>query len=164
MAHPRYGCLNPKAATVEYPCNAAEVWHHAGANVCYLDASGYLTQALGSDGSVFGYAIIPQGMGAGSAVASWKAGSDGVDKIPVVLASAGEEFLLPSDDTPTVAQVGNACDIVNASATDATASLVDIGTSSTDIFIIQGVGSDYHSGCAVTDVVVKFNPAEIQAD
>ena len=163
MAHPRYGCLNPKAATVEYPCNADEVWQHNGAHVCLLDASGYITQALTTSVSVFGYAIIPGGMGAGTAVASWKAGDDGVDKIPVILASAGEEFLLPSDDTPTIAQIGNACDILNTASTD-TASLVDIGTSTNDIFIIQGRGVDYHSGCAATDVVVKFNPAELQAD
>jgi hypothetical protein len=164
MAHPRYGCLNSKAVTVEYPCNADEVWHHDGANVCLLDGSGYLTQALGSSGSVFGYAIIPTGMGAGSATASWKAGDDGVDKIPVVLASAGEEFLLPSNDTITIAMVGNCADIANDSASDTTASLVDIGTTTDDIFIIQGRGVDYHSGCSATDVVVKFNPAEIQAD
>jgi len=164
MAHPRYGCLEPNPVTVMYPCNADEVWHHDGANVCLLDASGYITQALGSSGSVFGYAIVPGGMGAGTAVASWKAGADGVDVIPVIPASAGYEFLLPSDDDPTIAQIGNCCDIVNASATDTTASLVDIGTSSTDVFIITGVGTDYHSGCKSSDVVVKFNPAERQAD
>jgi hypothetical protein len=163
MAHPRYGCLNPRAATVEYPCNADEVWQHDGAHVCLLDGSGYVTQALTSTGKVFGYAIIPAGMGAGSAVASWKAGDDGVDKIPVIPATAGEEFLLPSDGTPTIAQVGNACDIINTASTD-TASLVDIGTSSTDVFIIQGIGTDYHAGASTTDVVVKFNPAELQAD
>ena len=164
MAHPRYGCLNPKAATVEYPCNASEVWHHAGANVCLLDASGYITQALGSSATVFGYAIVPTGMGAGSAVASWKAGADGVDKIPVIPATAGEEFLLPTNGTPAITQVGNCCDIVHASATDAIASLVNVATSSTDIFIIQGIGTDYHAGAASSDVVVKFNPAKIQTD
>jgi hypothetical protein len=163
MAHPRYGCLNPRAATVEYPCNADEVWQHDGAHVCLLDGSGYVTQALTATDKVFGYAIIPAGMGAGSAVASWKAGDDGVDKIPVIPATAGEEFLLPSDGTPTIAQVGNACDIINTASTD-TASLVDIGTSSTDVFIIQGIGTDYHAGASTTDVVVKFNPAELQAD
>lgn len=164
MAHPRYGCLNPKAVTVEYPCNADEVWHHDGANVCFLDSSGYISQALGSTEKVFGYAIIPTGMGAGSAVASWKAGADGVDKIPVVLASAGEDFLLPSNATITVAMVGNAADIANDSATDTTASLVDIGTTTDDIFIIQGRGVDFVAGSAATDVVVKFNPSERQAD
>jgi len=165
MAHPRYGCLDPKAVTVEYPCGADEVWHHAGANVCFLDATGYITQAITTTGTVFGYAIIPTGMGAGSVVASWKASAtEGADKIPVILATAGYEFLLPSDGTPTIAQVGDACDILNTSATDTTASLVDIGTSTNDIFIIQGIGTDYHGGAASTDVVVKFNPAELQAD
>jgi hypothetical protein len=164
MAHPRYGCLHPNPTTVEYPCNASEVWHHAGANVCFLDGSGYLTQALGSTGKVFGYANVPAGLGAGTAVASWKAGADGVDKIAVIPASAGYDFLLPSNGTPTVAQAGDACDIVHASSTDAIASLVNIGTSSTDVFIIQGRGVDFVAGAATTDVVVKFNPSERQAD
>ena len=165
MAHPRYGCLDPNPVTVEYPCGADEVWHHAGANVCLLDATGYISQALSATDKVFGYAIVPTGMGAGSAVASWKASAtEGADKIPVILATAGYEFLLPSDGTPTIAQVGDECDLLNASATDTTASLIDIGSSSTESFIIQGRGVDYHAGCAVTDVVVKFNPAELQAD
>ena len=164
MAHPRYGCLNPKAATVEYPCNADEVWQHAGAHVCYLDASGYITQALGSDSTLFGYAIVPTGTGAGTAVASWTAGADGVDKISVIPATAGEEFLLPTNGTPAVTQVGNCCDLVNASASDTTASLINVATSTTDVFIIQGIGTDYHAGSASSDVVVKFNPAKIQTD
>ena len=164
MAHPRYGCLDPQAKTTEYPCNADEVWHHAGANVCFLDGSGYISQALGSTETVFGYAIIPTGMGAGTAVASWKAGADGVDKIPVVLASGNYEFLLPANNTITAAMAGNAADIVNSSATDATASLVDTATTTDDIFIIQGRGVDRVAGCAITDVVVKFNPSNRQAD
>lgn len=164
MAHPRYGCLHPNPKTTEYPCNANEVWHHAGANVCLLDSSGYITQALGSTGKVFGYANIPAGMGAGSATASWKAGDDGVDKIPVILASDGYDFLLPANNTITVAMVGNAADIVNSSATDTTASLVDTATTDDDIFIIQGRGIDRVAGAKITDVVVKFNPSERQAD
>ena len=164
MAHPRYGCLEPNPVTVMYPCNADEVWHHDGANVCLLDASGYITQALGSSGSVFGYAIVPGGMGAGTAVASWKAGADGVDVIPVIPASAGYEFLLPSNGTPTIANIGHCVDIANDSAADTTASLVDMATSTDDIFIVVGVGTDYHAGCSSSDVVVKFNPAERQAD
>jgi hypothetical protein len=164
MAHPRYGCITANAKTTEYPCNADEVWHHDGANVCLLDGSGYITQALGSSGTVFGYANVPKGMGAGSATASWKAGDDGVDKIAVFKASDGYEFLLPSNNTITVAMAGNAADIVNDSATDTTASLVDTATTTDDIFIIQGRGVDRVAGSKITDVVVRFNPSERQAD
>ena len=164
MAHPRYGCLDPKAKTTEYPCNADEVWHHAGANVCFLDGSGYISQALGSTEKVFGYANIPAGMGAGTAPASWKAGSDGVDMVPVIKASDGYEFLLPADNTITIAMVGDAADITNSSATDTTASVVTTATTDDDIFIIQGRGVDRVAGAKATDVVVKFNPSERQAD
>ena len=103
-------------------------------------------------------------MGAGSATASWKAGSDGVDKIAVFKASDGYEYLLPADNTITVAMAGNAADITNSSATDATASVVTTATTDDDIFIIQGRGVDRVAGAAATDVVVKFNPSERQAD
>ena len=165
MAHPRYGCLHPNPITREFPCNASEVWHHAGANVCFLDGSGYISQALGSTEKVFGYAIIPAGMGAGSATASWKASAtDGADKVAVIPASAGYDFLLPADNTITVAMVGNAADITHVSATDAIASVVTTATTDDDIFIIQGRGVDFVAGAAATDVVVKFNPSERQAD
>ena len=164
MAHPRYGCITANAKTTEYPCNADEVWHHAGANVCFLDGSGYISQALGSTEKVFGYANIPAGMGAGSATASWKAGADGVDKVAVYKSSDGYEYLLPADNTITVAMAGDAADITNVSATDAIASVVTTATTDDDIFIIQGRGVDRVAGAAATDVVVKFNPSERQAD
>lgn len=165
MAHPKYGCLHPNPKTVEYGATEDVVWHHDGANVCYLDSSGFVSQAITTTGTVFGYALIPKGMGAGSATASWKSSATaGADRLAVIPVDEGYEFLLPSDGTPTAAQAGNACDIINASATDTTASLVDIGTSTNDIFIIQGRGIDWVDSAATTDVVVKFNPAERQAD
>ncbi len=160
-----YGPLNPNVETVEYKVNADEVWHHAGANFCILGSDGFVTQALGSTATIFGYAMIPKGVGAGSAVASWKASAtDGKDTVAVVLASAGETFIVPADATATIGQSGDACDLLNASATDATASLVDIGTSSTDVFIIQGLATDKVAAAAGTDILVKVNPAKLQAD
>ncbi len=160
-----YGPLNPNAKTVEYPANASEVWHHAGANFCFIGSDGFVTQLLSGTATVFGYAMIPKGPGAGTAVASWKASAtDGKDKIPVVLATENETFVVPADDTATIGQTGDAVDMLNGSATDATASLIDVGASSTDVFIIQGLATDRVAAAAGTDVLVKINPAKIQAD
>jgi len=165
MASLIYGALNPNVETVEYKVNADEVWHHAGATFCILGADGYVTQALSGTATIFGYAIIPKGVGAGTASASWKASAtDGKDTVAVVLASAGETFIVPADDTATLGQSGNACDLLNASATDSTVSLVDIGASSTDVFIIQGLATDRVAAAAGTDILVKVNPAKLQAD
>jgi len=165
MASPIYGPLNPNAKTVEYPANADEVWHHAGANFCFLGSDGFVTQSLSGTATIFGYAIIPTGTGAGTAVASWKASAtDGKDKVPVILASEMETFVMPADATVTVGQAGNKCDILNSSATDTTASLIDIGTSSNDVFIIQGLALGRVPGAAATDVLVQMNIANQQAD
>lgn len=160
-----YGCTDPNPKTVEYPVNASDVYAHAGANFVILGSDGYVTPALTGSTTIFGYAIIPKGTGAGTASADWKANAtDAVDKVPVILASDGYSFLVPADDTATVGQSGDACDLLNASATDTTASLVDIGTSSTDVFIIQELATNRHEGAAGTDIVVKVNPAKLQAD
>ena len=165
MAHPYYGCLNPNAKTVEYPANADEVWMHAGANFCFLGSDGYVTQSLTSTSTIFGYAIVPKGTGAGTAVAAWQASAtDGKDKIPVILATEGETFIVPADDTATVGQAGNKCDITLTSATGTVAALVNIGTSTQDVFIIQGLATDQVAAAAGTDVLVKMNLANLQAD
>ena len=165
MASIKYGPINPNVVTVEYPANADEVWHHEGANFCILGSDGFVTQALTGTSTLFGYAIIPKGTGAGTAVASWKSSAtDGKDKIPVVLATEGETFIVPADDTATVGQAGDACDITNGSATDTTASLVNIGTSSEDVLLIQGLATDRVAAAVGTDVLVKINLANLQAD
>lgn len=165
MGHLYYGCTDPNPKTTEYPVNASDVFAHAGANFVILGSDGYVTPALTTTANLFGYAIIPKGTGAGSAVADWKASSsDGADKVAVILGSDGYSFFVPADATATVGQSGNACDIVNSSATDSTASLVDIGTSTNDVLIIQELATKRHADAAGTDIIVKINPAKLQAD
>jgi len=165
MAHSYYGCTDPSPKTTEYPVNASDVFAHAGANFVILGSDGFVTPALTTTATLFGYAIIPKGTGAGSAVADWKASAtDGADKVPVILATDNYSFFVPADDTATAGQAGNACDLVNSSATDATATLVDIGTSTNDVLIIQELATKKHSDAVGTDIIVKINPAKIQAD
>lgn len=165
MAHPYYGCTDPNPRTVEYPVNASDVFAHAGANFVILGGDGFITPALTTTATIFGYAIIPKGTGAGTAVADWKASAtDGADKVPVILGSDGYSFFCPADATATEGQSGNACDLVNSSATDATATLVDVGTSTNDILIIQELATKRHQDAVGTDIIVKINPAKLQAD
>ena len=165
MAHPYYGCKDPSPRTVEYPVNASDVFAHAGANFVILGSDGYVTPALTGTTTIFGYAIVPKGTGAGTAVNDWKASAtDGADKIPVILGSDNYSFFVPADATATIGQSGDACDLVNASATDATAAVVDVGTSSTDVFIIQELATKRHQDAVGADIIVKVNPAKLQAD
>ena len=165
MAHSYYGCTDPSPRTTEYGVNASDVFAHAGANFVILGSDGFVTPALTTTATLFGYAIIPKGTGAGSAVADWKASAtDGVDKVPVILATDNYSFFVPADATATAGQAGDAIDLLNASATDSTAALADVGSSSTDVLIIQELATKKHSDAAVTDIIVKINPAKIQAD
>ena len=165
MASLKYGCLSPTAPkTTEYPVAASQYFYHNGINVVYLDGSGNVTLALTATATVLGIAVVPKGRGAGASDDYWlSSATAGADKIPVIDALDGYEFLLPADDTVTAAMRGNACDLI--AANDGTATKVDVGTSSTDIFHIIDLGTNRKGSDAVaTDVVVKFNIAKRQAD
>lgn len=160
MAHPLYGCISPNVETVEYPVAASQYFRHDGVNAVYLDGNGRVTLALTATATLLGFAIVPKGRGAGSDDEYWLSSSTaGADKIQVVV-DRSAKFLVPADDTVTASMRGNACDLI--AVNDGTATEVDVGTSSTDVFIIQDLGSKY--GGDATDVVIKLNPAKVQAD
>lgn len=162
MASLKYGLLKPLGCpTVEVGVAASQFFYHNGVNAVYLDDSGHATLALTATGTVYGIAIVPNGMGAGTSANYWKSSATaGADKIHVIPVSEGASFLLPADDTVTEAMRGNACDLI--AVNDGSATTVDVGTSSTDIFLIEDLGSKF--GGNSTDVVVKLNPAKVQAD
>ena len=163
MASLKYGCLSPAPKTKEYPVAATQYFYHNGINVVFLDGSGNATLALTATGTVLGIAIVPKGRGAGTSDNYWlSSASAAADKIPVIDALDGYEFLLPADDTVTAAMNGNACDLI--AVNNGTATTVDVGTSSTDIFHIIDLGTNVKSDAVATDVVVKFNKAKRQAD
>lgn len=163
MASVKYGCLHPAPKTVELPVAASQYFYHNGVNAVYLDGSGLVTLALTATGSLYGWAVVPKGRGAGTSDNYWlSSATAGADKIQVVKADEGYEFLFPADDTVTAAMRGNACDLI--AVNDGTATTVDVGTSSNDVFIIQDLGTNRVAKASATDVVVKFNPSEIQKD
>ena len=163
MASLKYGCLHPAPETKEYPVAASQYFYHNGVNAVYLDGSGNVTLALTATATLLGIAIVPKGRGAGASDNYWLSSATAAkDKIRVIPVSAQYEFLLPADATVTAAMKGNACDLI--AVNDGTATQVDVGTSSTDVFIIQDLGTNVKADASATDVVVKLNPAKVQAD
>lgn len=166
MAHIKYGVLDGhKYRSVTLPVAASQFFRHDGINLVYLDSNGRVTLALTATATLFGIAQVPTGMGAGTSADYWKssatAGADSIAVYPFAL-NPNLAMLLPSDATVTAAMRGNSCDII--AVNDGTATQVDVGTSSTKVLIILGLGTDYKQNAAITDVVVTVNPAKIQAD
>lgn len=160
MASIKYGCITPNVAGREYPVAASQYFRHDGVNAVYLDGSGHITTALTATATLKGIAVVPKGRGAGSSDDYWKSNATAAVDSMFVITDPDAEYLLPADDTATAAMAGNACDLI--AVNDGTATTVDVGTSTTDVFLIQAAGTKY--GGSTTDVVVKINPAKTQAD
>lgn len=157
----KYGCITGVHRSKMYPVAASQYFNRAGGAFVYLDGSGHVTLALTATATIFGYAAAPAGQGAGTDAGYWKSSATaGADKVPVIRITSELEFLVPSDGTPTISQAGDACDLIGVN--DGTTQKADIGTSTTDVLIIQDIGTK--AGGSTTDVIVKVNPAKIQAD
>jgi len=164
MAHMRYGCLNLNPKTTMYPVAASQYFRHDGPNFVYLDGSGHVLLALAATATIFGtVASVPKSQGAGSDDNYWLSSATAAqDELPIIHIDENESFLFLADDTPTASQAGDACDL--DAVNDGTAYYVNIGTSSTDVCIIQGRGVDFKADAGTNDVVVKLNPAKRQTD
>lgn len=159
----KYGCITPNASGRTYPVAASQYFHHNGGGFVHLDGSGHVTLSLTATGTIFGWADAPVGVGAGAAGSAYwlSSATAGADKLFVVT-DKNAEFIVPADATVTAAMAGNACDLLGVN--DGTAQQADVGTSTTDILIIQGRAMDYASGMATTDALVKVNELKRQTD
>lgn len=164
MASLKYGCITPNVKAREYPVAASQQFKHEGGAFVHLDSSGHVTLTLTATATIFGYvASVPAGLGSGSTAGVWiSSATAGADKLLVIPVSEGAEFIVPADDTVTASMAGNACDLV--AVNDGTAQVADVGTSTTDVLLIQGPATKYGSMYAATDAIVKVNPAKVQAD
>ena len=164
MASLKYGQLNPSATNTKIlPVAASQYFYHNGVNAVYLDGSGNVTLALTATATLYGVAIVPTGMGAGTDPLVWKSSATaGADKIPVIPISDDDEFIFPSDGTVVAGDRGNACDL--AAVNDGTATYVTRATDSTKVFIIQDLATNRVSNALATDIIVKLNIAKQQAD
>jgi len=156
MASFLYGVKTLNVATVELPVAATKTFYHQGHAFVTVDANGHVCPATAGDAKIFGYAIVPAGMGAGSSAATWvSASTSAVDRIQVVKASKGAQFIVPTTAAVVITQIGNACDIAGAS-------LVDGGTSSTDVLVIDDIGTNW--GGPAASALVRVNPVKEQSD
>lgn len=163
MASLKYGCIHPDPTTKEYPVAASQYFYHNGVPAVLLDGNGQLILATTTAATLKGIAIIPKGRGAGSSDDYWlSSATSGVDKLPVIEVDGGYSFMLPSSETVTAAMKGNACD--HAAVNDGTASKIYPSAGSTDLFIIQDLATNVVAGAGATDIIVKMNPAKMQAD
>lgn len=166
MASIKYGCITPNVVGREYPVAASQFFRHDGVNAVYLDGSGNVLLAVSATATLKGVAIVPKGRGAGSSDNYWKSNATAAVDSVFVITDLDAEYLLPAgyttiaDTTITAALAGNAVDLI--AVNDGTVTFVDADTGTTDVFIVQAAGSKY--GGAATDIVVKLNPAKIQAD
>jgi len=160
MAHLIYGCKTPKANGKEYPVAASQYFRHDGVNAVYLDGSGHVLLGLTATATFLGFAIVPKGRGVGASDAYWlSSATAGKDKI-FVITDPEAKFLVPGNITVTAAMKGGAWDLI--AVNDGTDTTVDLDTSSTDVFIVDDLGSKY--GGSATDVLVHINPIKYQAD
>ena len=165
MAHMNYGCMHPSPKTTEYPVAASQYFGHAGPNLVNLDSSGNVTLLETADTSCFGIAIVPTGRGnpTNTSDVYWMSSATAAeDRIPIIKTGSNYNFLLLADDTPTASQAGDACDLTATNS--ASVDYVNIGTSTKDIFIIQGRGVDFDNRAGANDVVVKLNQVHAQGD
>jgi hypothetical protein len=165
MANMNYGCMYPNPKTTEYPVAASQYFPHVGPNLVDVDGSGNLTLAETATATIFGVAIVPTGRGNPTNTSDlyWMSSATAAqDKIPVIKVDSGYNFLFLADDTPTASQAGDTCDLTATNS--ASEDLVNIGTSSTTVFIIQGRGVDFDNRAGANDVVVKLNPETRQGD
>jgi hypothetical protein len=165
MASIKYGCITPNPKMVTLPVAASQYFYHNGVNAVYLDGSGYVTLALTATATLYGIAVVPTGMGAGSSANYWlssaTAAADSIQVIPLSL-NPSALFLCPADDTATAAMIGNTADLI--AVNDGTATTVDVGTTTTDVFLIENYGTNPTINASATDVVVRINPSKVQAD
>ncbi len=165
MAHMNYGCMHPDPKTTEYPVKGSQYFGHAGPNLVNLDGSGYVTLLETADSTVFGVAIVPTGRGNPTNTSDlyWmSSATDAQDRIPIIKTDSNYNFLLLADDTPTASQAGDTCDLTATNS--ASVDYVNIGTTSTTVFVIQGRGVDFDNRAGANDVVVKLNREVRQSD
>jgi hypothetical protein len=163
MASSKYGCITPGAHSQMLPVAASQYFYHNGVNAVHLDSSGLVTLSLTATATLYGIAIVPAGMGAGSSNSYWKSSAAaGADQIAVIPVSEQARFLIPTDATITRAtHAGNAYDLV--AVNDGSATYLTASFSTTNVFIIDAPGTDIDAAYT-TDAIIKLNPATVQAD
>ena len=153
MASLKYRCLTPNVQVEEHLVKADEEFFHEGGQFVYIDSTGYVRVCLTGANEIYGWALVPQGMGAGTDPTIWTANSSGTDTIRVIV-DRKARFLVGLDAAITVANIGNALDIALPAA-DGAVQTLDVGTTGDDVARIVGLGTSLKGG-TTTDAIVKI--------
>ncbi|MDQ3022754.1 MAG: hypothetical protein M3R36_19645 [Bacteroidota bacterium] len=162
----KYGCITGSHKSKEYPVAASQLFNRsAGGAFVIMNASGHIQLALSATATIFGFAIVPLGLAqvpGSSTSAIWQSSATaGADRLPVIT-NKDALFLLKASVAPTQSQLGDAVDLIGVN--DGTVQQINPAAGATDVVIINALGSDTQYGGVSTDVVVKMNPAKLQAD
>lgn len=154
MASLNYRCLTPNVAVEEHLVKADEMFFHEGAHFVIINDDGDARVCINNDASIYGWALVPQGRGAGSSDAYWKANSAGTSKIMVIV-DEDARFLVPVDDTVDITNVGDAMDFIKPGTSDGSIQQMDLGETNQDVVRITGIGTKIKGG-TTTDAIVKI--------
>ena len=156
-----YAGPKPYARIVQ-PIAASQKFHPHGGKWIYLDANGHGTFALTNTGSLFGWALVPRGLEAGTTAYSngyWTSSATAAADSCVVIKDLNTIFCMGvvSGISMAQARVGELSDIEGTN--NGTRQLADPGTSTQDVLTIMGWVEANASYC-----LVRMNPEEEQAD
>jgi hypothetical protein len=155
MASLKYRCLTPNVQVEEHAVAASQKFYHEGGAFCYLDSSGHVTVAVTATTTLYGWVLVPQGQGLSGDDSYWQSSATaGASKVQVIV-DEDARFLAPLDDDITIANLGDALDVVLTTA-DGSQQLLDVGTTDNDVARIVGLGTSLKGG-TVSDAIVKIH-------
>ncbi|KKK93276.1 hypothetical protein LCGC14_2694490 [marine sediment metagenome] len=154
MASLKYRCLTPNVQVEEHLVAASMKFAHEGAAFCYLDGSGLVTTVAVGANEIYGWVLVPEGMGAGSTASYWQSNSSGTDKVQVIV-DRKARFLVPLDAAITRANLGDALDIATPPSNNGAQQTLDVATTDDDVARIVGLGTSVKGG-TTTDAIVKI--------
>ncbi len=160
MASLKYRCLTPNVAVEQHLVKASQKFFHEGAAFCILSDAGLVQNCIVSEDEIYGWVLVPQGMGAGSSAAYWQSNSSGTDKVMVVV-DEDARFLVTVDAAITRANIGDALDFATPPSNDGTVQTFALTTPGEDVARIVGLGTSLKGG-TTTNAIVKINT--FQAD
>ena len=155
MASLKYRCLTPNVQVEKHLVAASMKFAHEGAAFCYIDGSGHVTVCAVGANEIYGWVLVPQGMGAGSDASYWQSSSSAGGSEVQVIVDRKARFLVPLDAAITIANIGNALDIATPPSNNGAVQTLDVGTTGDDVARIVGLGTALKGG-ATTDAIVKI--------
>lgn len=155
----KLGAITGVHRSREYPVAASQKFNRTGGAFVTLDSSGNIRLALTADTVIFGWAVVPQGVGSGLGTDPlvWQSSATaGADRLPVIT-KLSNEYLMPSSAAVTEAMKDLAYDLI--AVNDGTQQVLNVGASATSLLIVTATGTA--AGANSTSYgVVRINPVK----